>query len=325
VRTDVPVTPGDALMIPRVIHWVLLGSAPMPDIFSHYLESWRRHHPLWETRTWRDDTLPPLSCQAEYERANGFKLRYDIVRLEILRQYGGVIVDMDVEAIRPIDPLLPGISGFIGRVTPHHVGNQVLGAVPHHPFFEEAVARLRATVSEDGSSSETAGKLFLKQLLADHPVAMSLFPPETFYFQPSFEPPKRPDEFPEVYAVHHELASYASPPQLRDIEEAISNLVNAVFPGTDARDGRELARLRKYELRLKRAVTRQDSGYQALLRRVEAEKEQSEARFRDAGRVARLRIEELQQSLDAATRQGAPRANGVIAWARRLLHRTAPS
>ncbi len=305
--TDAAAPGGDAPVIPRVIHWLWLGSAPMPDIFTHYLESWRRHHPSWETRTWRDDTLPPLSCQAEYERATGFKLRYDIVRLEILRQFGGVIVDMDVEAIRPIDPLLPGISGFIGRVTANHVGNQVLGAVPHHPFFEEAVARLRTPAAAGGSSSETAGKLFLKQLLAERPDGMTVFPPETFHFQPSFEPPRRPDEFPAVYAVHHELESYVSPPQLRDIEEAISNLVNAALPRGDARDDRELARLRKYELRLKRAVTRQGHGYTAMLRRVEAEREQAEARLRDAQRSAQHRIDELQQRLDAADRQAGHR------------------
>ena len=294
-------------MIPRVIHWVWLGAAPVPDIFTHYLESWRRHHPAWETRVWRDDTLPPLSCQAEYERATGFKLRYDILRLEILRQLGGVILDMDVEAIRPIDPLLPGISGFIGRVTANHVGNQVLGAVPNHPFFEEAVARLRATVSADGSSSETAGKLFLKQLLAERPDGMTVFPPETFHFQPSFEPPKRPDEFPAVYAVHHELTSYVSPPTPRDIEEAISNLLNVALSRADPRDARELARLHKYELRLRRAVTRQDQGYAALVRRVEAAREQAEVRLAEAQRSAERRIDELRQRLDEANRQAGRR------------------
>lgn len=308
----------DAQAIPRVIHWVWLGTAPVPAIFAHYADSWRKHHPAWETRTWHDDTLPPLSCQAEYEQLTGFKMRYDIVRLEILRQFGGVIVDMDVEAIRPIDPLLPGIRGFIGRVGRNHVGNQVLGAVPHHPFFEEAVARLQAILgapadrhrpaSAGGSSSNTVGKTFLKQLLAERPAGMTVFPTETFHFQPSFEPPRRPDDFPEVYAVHHELASYASPPQAGDLEQAISNLMNA---GVAPSDVRQLARLRKYELRLRRAVMRQARGYEALLRRVEAEREQAEARFRDTQRIAQ---------------QFAHRRIGVVAWARRLLTRMgAPS
>jgi hypothetical protein len=320
-----PAPGGDAPLIPRVIHWVWLGSAPMPDIFTHYLASWRRHHPSWETRTWRDDTLPPLSCQAEYEQAIGFKRRYDIVRLEILRQFGGVMVDMDVEAIRPIDPLLPGISGFIGKVTPRHVGNQVLGAVPHHPFFEEAVARLRATVIAGGSSSDTAGKAFLQQLLADRPDALTVFPPETFHFQPSFEPPKRPDDFPAVYAVHHELTTYVSPLPPGALERAVDSLISVAVPPGDALAPAQLARLRKYEHRLRRALRVQDHGYAALLRRVEAEREQAEARHRHAQRLAQLQIGELQERLAVTTGQAAHRGTGVVAWARRQWARLVPS
>jgi hypothetical protein len=105
-----------------------------------------------------------------------------------------------------------------------------------------------------------------------------------------------------VYAVHHELATYVAPPQLRDVEAAISNLVNAAAPRPGTLDDRELARLRKYELRLKRAVARQDVGFRALLRRLEAEREQAEARLREARRIAQSRIDELQQRLDATTR-----------------------
>jgi len=277
-------------MIPRVIHWLWLGPDAVPDLFTYYMESWRRHHPSWETRLWRDDMLSTLSCRADYTHVTLFKTRYDIFRLEILRQCGGVILDLDVEAIRPIDPLLTGVSGFIGKVNANHVGNQVLGAVAHHPFFEEAVARFQAIEGSDESSSEANGKAFLKRLLAERPDGMTVFPRETFHFQPSFAPPRRPDDFPDVYAVHHELESYISPPEPGAIERAIANLVDAAVASGIPDDSR-LARLKKYETRLRRTVTHQTRGYEARLRRVEAQREQAEARVREAERMVRGPVE----------------------------------
>jgi hypothetical protein len=270
----------DAQPIPRVIHWLWLGGAAVPDLFTHYTDSWRRHHPTWQTRLWRDDSVRALSGLNVYEQVTGFKKRYDILRLEILRQCGGVIVDMDVEAIRPIDPLLSGVSGFIGRVNANHVGNQVLGAVPHHPFFEAAVHRLQTTVVADESASDAVGKGFLKQLLTDRPDGMIVFPPETFHFQPSFDPPRRPDEFPGVYAVHHELASYTTPPDASDLDAAIASLMKAAQAAAHKPNEKRLARLEKRAEQLRRAVARQTRGYDALLRRAEAQREQAEARLR---------------------------------------------
>jgi hypothetical protein len=277
-------------MIPRVLHWLWLGPDAVPEIFTYYADSWRRFHPSWEIRLWRDDTLSSLSCP-DYAQVTSFKTRYDILRLEILRQCGGVIVDMDVEAIRPLDPLLSGVSGFIGRVKANHVGNQVLGAIPHHPFFEAAVARFQAGAGADASSSENVGKAFLTRLLAERPDGMTVFPPETFFFQPSFEPPQRPDDFPGVYAVHHELESYTSPLEEGVIEQAIADLMDLVLASSDVPDPGRLARLKKYERRLRRAVRRQARGYQALFRRVEAQREQAEGRRREAERLVRHSIE----------------------------------
>jgi mannosyltransferase OCH1-like enzyme len=151
-----------------VIHCIWLGSKTIPEIFWPCVESWVRHHPDWKVQLWRDDTLPPLSCQAEFERAKNFKAKYDIVRLELLRQLGGVIIDMDMEAIRPIDPLLEEVVAFAGHKGPYRkrIGTQVLGAVPHHPFFEQVVERLRETVGVESNSSRRSGPAFLGRAVA---------------------------------------------------------------------------------------------------------------------------------------------------------------
>jgi hypothetical protein len=221
-------------LIPRLIHRVWLGPDPVPEALQRYEESWREHHPDWELRLWRDETLPPLSCQEAYDDAETWPqgpdesisperlalatwlARYDIVRLEVLRQFGGVIVDMDVEAIRPLDPLLSGVTAFAGRAThARRIGNQVLGATPGHPFFELAVQELSAVAGTVRTAGQIAGSGFLSKLLARHPEGVTVFPRDTFYSPLTIEPTRRPDDFPEIYAVHHHLESYREGPEGR--------------------------------------------------------------------------------------------------------------
>lgn len=288
---------GSEPLIPRVIHRIWLGGGAMPDILRYYEESWRKHHPRWEMRVWRDEDLAELSCHAVDGAEPGFKRRVDIVRLEILRQAGGVVIDPDVEAIRPLDPLLPGVQAFVGRIRGRHIGNQVLGAAPGHPFFERAVAQLAARPGgSKTTSSKLAGKAFLTDLLADCPEAVTVFPPETFYYEPSFDPPRRPDDFPNVYAVHHALAGYVavSPLAALDVRfkkfrRAVKTLLADAPPRMEFVD----ARLEEAEFRLRRGVEKHDRGFRAELRRVVAEREQALGRLRDAERELAATIDRL--------------------------------
>jgi mannosyltransferase OCH1-like enzyme len=244
-------------LIPRVIHRIWLGPDPVPDIFEQYAESWRHHHPDWEMRLWRDDNLPPLSCQAAYDRAKSFKSRYDITRLEVLRQLGGVVIDLDVEALRPIDPLLGGVSAFVGKATmARRMGNQVLGAVPNHPLWERAIRELDKTAGVASSASQEAGPAFVSRMVQEHPEQVTIFPRDYFFSPLTIEPPQRPEDFPEIYAVHHSTESYRDGAEgeivrltrrLRDSQREILRLSNELGQGpsvpVDARDAQRKLKL----------------------------------------------------------------------------------
>ena len=228
-------------LIPRVIHRIWLGPEPVPELFEGYAESWRRHHPEWEMKLWRDENLPPLSCQAELERANNFKSRYDITRLEVLRQFGGVVIDLDVEALRPIDPLLGGIEAFVGRATMgRRMGNQVLGAIPNHPLWEHAVKSLKDTAGKASSASQEAGPAFVSRMVEERGDGVAIFPRDYFYSPLTLEPPQRPDDFPDIYCVHHSTESYREGAEgevvrltrrLRDSQREILRLQTAMGEG----------------------------------------------------------------------------------------------
>jgi mannosyltransferase OCH1-like enzyme len=197
-------------LIPRVIHRLWLGRDSIPETFERYGETWRYHHPRWEVKLWTDDNLPPLSCQAEVDHAANFKSRYDMVRYEVLRQFGGVIIDLDMECLRPLDPLLGGVEAFVGLETgkKRRVGTQIIGAMARHPVLEHAVEQLRRTVGAGGTASQQAGPAFLTRVVDDFRDQITIFPRAAFLSPLTLEPPRRPDDFPNIYAVHHHAESW---------------------------------------------------------------------------------------------------------------------
>ena len=129
-------------MIPRVFHQIWLGEGPFP--YAVERETWHRFHPGWEHRLWTERDLP--GDLALTEAANLLRQpaeRADILRLELLHRHGGVYLDADFECLKPVDPLLDGVSCFLGLLDSGRVSNAVIGAVPGHPLLAKAMAEVR--------------------------------------------------------------------------------------------------------------------------------------------------------------------------------------
>lgn len=192
---------GGRLAIPRVIHRIWFGQA-IPEDFQRYGETWRQHHPGWEMRLWTQDNLPALSRPSALERARHAAERANILRYELLCQFGGVYVDTDMECLRCIEPLLGGVEAFAGYQRPGEVCNAILGAVPEHPAFLRAVEEAARRVGLDKSSVRATGPRFVTELLADFP-EVRIFEPTVFYPYDWTQEPVPASELPHAYAIHH--------------------------------------------------------------------------------------------------------------------------
>jgi mannosyltransferase OCH1-like enzyme len=190
--------------IPRIIHRIWLGGERPRDEFQHYGETWRSHHPGWEIRLWTDDDLPEFGLTDVLARGRHHAERADVLRYELLKQFGGVYVDIDFECLRSLEPLIEEVEVFatlmMGSQTPRRVSNCILGAVPGHPLFERASreAALRIGV---GAIPRATGPPFFTQLLKDFP-EVTLYSPEKFFPYLWTEQHRAHEHFPEAYAVH---------------------------------------------------------------------------------------------------------------------------
>jgi hypothetical protein len=85
----------------KVIHRIYFGFDGKPDPYLGYLENWRRALPDYEIRFWDATNLPLEACEFSREM---FRLRdhaflSDYFRWWVLREYGGVYFDADIEVV----------------------------------------------------------------------------------------------------------------------------------------------------------------------------------------------------------------------------------
>jgi mannosyltransferase OCH1-like enzyme len=224
-----------AMKIPRTFHQIWLGDRPMPERFKRWADSWVRMNPGWNMQTWTDRNLPEIVNKAEFDSAEKMAAKSDILRYEICARYGGVYIDSDFEPLRPIEPILAGVSTFQADELDDRPCNAICGCVAGDPFYREAVKALPESIRRGGDIVETTGPAFLKRMIAqylgegrervDDPAsgvegrrwrvvsadgsrALHGFHWSVFYPYHYDQPDRENDQFPDAFGKHHWMASW---------------------------------------------------------------------------------------------------------------------
>jgi FkbM family methyltransferase len=196
---------------------------------DQYAATWLRLHPDWEMRLWTDANLPKLHNAGIYSSTQNLAQRADILRYEILLQFGGVYIDVDFECLKNIEQLVADVTYFYGDQLPATPNISIIGCVPHHPFSQMCVARVSQKWPWSGDILNETGPAFYRRIILDYlgnhmlsPVADPLTrlkagnhlvpdnqsPSLTAYLEWVFYPyymgeSWRPEKCPYAYAVHH--------------------------------------------------------------------------------------------------------------------------
>lgn len=208
--TGRPLAPAGA-GIPKILH------RTVPQAVSREQErSWATFeelHPGWTMMTHRDPLRAadwPLTspywdlCETRAQFA-------DLIRLEALVRWGGVYVDADCDALRPLDPLL-GVTAFAGWEDEKVVPNAVMGAVPDHPAMR---ACLELATSKLPCPTWDAGPGVTTEILPGRNDVL-LLPPGSFYPVHYKDPdravkmddPKLAERHPWAFVLHRYAGSW---------------------------------------------------------------------------------------------------------------------
>jgi hypothetical protein len=213
--------------IPHRFHFIWLGGL-LPEKFVPYVRSWQEVNGLsWKYKNWGDEVLKALWIPDELypylhnasAYAPGFEGQFkaDILRYLILLRYGGVYVDVDFEAQKPLAPLLEGVQAFAAweeePSADHHgwINNAIMGCVPGHPWMKQVVENLPARIEEMHRAGVVRPNIMTSpQYLTPQTLEfqknggeVTVFSKKMFYPYLHNELHRITEEFPDAVAVHH--------------------------------------------------------------------------------------------------------------------------
>lgn len=170
--------------IPHIIHQIWLGPLEPPE---HAMESWKKLHPTWEYHLWTEKNLPNLKNQQAFDASDNFPQKSDILRYELLYEYGGIFVDADEYCLKPIDRLLEGFADDIEVFAAYEgrkgdsslVANGIMGCIKGSDFIQRLVDGIN--VDQPGAAWEIVGPKYLTEMLNKHQPKSHIIPSKAFF------------------------------------------------------------------------------------------------------------------------------------------------
>ncbi|HLB52343.1 MAG TPA: glycosyltransferase [Chlamydiales bacterium] len=146
--------------IPKLIHFIWMGSPP-PDSVYISMDSWKKHHPDWEIKLWTDTEIELFNWTSDrsklvFQSGKNWAEKSDILRFEILYQYGGIYSDTDVVCVNSFENLIcKEISFFAGfesnkikRFGRPLIGSAVIGAKKNSPVIMRCIDFTKSSEEE---------------------------------------------------------------------------------------------------------------------------------------------------------------------------------
>lgn len=207
-------------MIPKKIHYCWLGGNPLPESAKKCIKSWEKYCPDYEIIEWNETNYDFTKNRYMKEALEAKKWGFvpDYARLDIIYQYGGIYLDVDVELVRPYDDLLR-YEGFAGFEDARYVNlGQGFGAEAGNPMIKKLMDSYESLsfINEDGSlnmvaSPELNTEVFIQEGLKRDGSFQQI---DGFAFlPPDFLCPKSFDDgiirkTENTYSIHHFDASW---------------------------------------------------------------------------------------------------------------------
>jgi GT2 family glycosyltransferase len=126
-------------MIPKILHQIWIGLKPAP---TNLMKTWKEKHPDFEYILWTEKEIEArrlqLTCVDKINMIPEINGKADIIRWEILYQYGGYFVDADSICIEPFDYYFSGKVAFATfeneNVREGLIATGTMGFIPKHPL-----------------------------------------------------------------------------------------------------------------------------------------------------------------------------------------------
>jgi mannosyltransferase OCH1-like enzyme len=129
-------------MIPKIIHYCWLSGDPIPKDYQKRMRSWDKKLSGYELMLWDTSRfdINSLAWTKDAFAAKDYAFTSDYIRLYAVYHFGGIYLDMDVEAVKPFDDLLnTGIFLSIENHECSHLEAGCFGAEKGHRYIKKCL------------------------------------------------------------------------------------------------------------------------------------------------------------------------------------------
>lgn len=178
--------------IPKIIHQIWIGPNKPPwSWINSFRKNFMDQHPDWEYHLWREADIAQLDLfnRNMYESEEALSGKANILRYEILFQFGGIYIDADSEWLNnnPLQNLIDHTNPtgiFAGWEDNVMLANSVIGCSVGNPLMYYVIKLLRKTFHsnrqiENRPTWVSSGPRFFSEALL--PFNITKFPIHYFY------------------------------------------------------------------------------------------------------------------------------------------------
>ena len=202
--------------IPKTIHQVWIGpSKPPYHWINSFKENFLQKYPGWKYKLWTEKDIQELTLinRDIYDKEENISGKVDILRYELLYQFGGVYIDSDILWLdnKPLDPLLENTNltrMFVGREDHRMMGICVIGSAIHNPILKYTIDLLKSTYPETRLQNKwepwiSSGPVFFTEAVKDFDI--TIYPIHYFYPLNWHYDQRKANikDYPDSYMIHY--------------------------------------------------------------------------------------------------------------------------
>ena len=123
------------MTIPKIIHQIHIGNSLLDELQLKWQKTWIDLHPEWDYILWDDEQVKQnlhITHPEIYNRCENYSEKSDILRFEILYQFGGLYIDTDFECFKPVDSLMLNKDILLFMLNPHKLASGFFAASKHN-------------------------------------------------------------------------------------------------------------------------------------------------------------------------------------------------
>lgn len=127
--------------IPRIIHFVWVGTQTKPDLVLKCIETWKKFCPDYQIMEWGNESLKDIKNLYVSQAYENKKWAFvsDYLRLYALEKYGGFYCDSDLEITNPLEEFrrLRFVTGYEKYNNVYSPITALMGAEPHNQIIHD--------------------------------------------------------------------------------------------------------------------------------------------------------------------------------------------